>query len=34
METIVSIILCSGLFLIFYRLFLQNEKMFVFNRIF
>lgn len=34
METIVNIILCSGLFLIFYRLFLQNEKMFVFNRIF
>lgn len=34
METIVSIILCSGLFLIFYKLFLQNEKMFVFNRIF
>ncbi|MFA7616898.1 MAG: M56 family metallopeptidase [Weeksellaceae bacterium] len=34
MEMIVSIILCSGLFLIFYKLFLQNEKMFVFNRIF
>lgn len=34
METIVSIILCSGLFLVFYKLFLQREKMFVFNRIF
>lgn len=29
-----KIILCSGLFLIFYKLFLQNEKMFVFNRFF